>query len=459
MPLSIAASLGAALLLNSPLARFQPLLPHCAVRAGRHDAGRGRGDLALPASHRATASSTTRSAQLGIAPDRLARRSALGDAGDHPVRGVEELRLQHGHLARRACRAFPTSCTRRRASTARRAGSSSAHITLPMLAPTFCCSSAILTIAGYFQLFAEPYVMTQGGPLQSTVSVLYFMYEEGFKWWNLGSRVGGRVPAVRCSSSRSRCCSSAPSRRAGMRMKRAARHRRSSTARCSPLAALDAVSAAVDGRRVVHAAGRSERVSAAAPARAADARATIASCSRAPAWAAISLNSVGLATRGDGAVARVQRRWPATRSPSCASRGRDGIFKLLLGALVIPAQVAMVPLFLLLKQLRPRQQLRRRHRPGLASIFGIFLVRQYALSIPDDCSTPRASTARASGGSSARSCVPLLRPILVTLAVFTLLGTWNDFMWPLIVLTDQRALHAAGRAREPRRASTCRTTS
>ena len=42
-------------------------------------------------------------------------------------------------------------------------------------------------MAGYFQLFAEPYVMTQGGPLQSTVSVLYFMYEEGFKWWNLGS--------------------------------------------------------------------------------------------------------------------------------------------------------------------------------------------------------------------------------------------------------------------------------
>ena len=44
----------------------------------------------------------------------------------------------------------------------------------------------ILTIAGYFQLFAEPYVMTQGGPLQSTVSVLYFMYDQGFKWWNLG---------------------------------------------------------------------------------------------------------------------------------------------------------------------------------------------------------------------------------------------------------------------------------
>lgn len=60
------------------------------------------------------------------------------------------------------------------------------HITLPMLQPTLVLIG-ILTIAGYFQLFAEPYVMTQGGPLQSTVSVLYFMYDEGFKWWNLGS--------------------------------------------------------------------------------------------------------------------------------------------------------------------------------------------------------------------------------------------------------------------------------
>lgn len=59
------------------------------------------------------------------------------------------------------------------------------YITLPALAPVFLLVT-VLTTAGYFQLFAEPYVMTQGGPLQSTVSVLYFMYEEGFKWWNLG---------------------------------------------------------------------------------------------------------------------------------------------------------------------------------------------------------------------------------------------------------------------------------
>jgi multiple sugar transport system permease protein len=59
------------------------------------------------------------------------------------------------------------------------------HVTLPLLVPTLTLVS-IITVSGYFQLFAEPYVMTQGGPLQSTVSVLYFMFEQGFKWWNLG---------------------------------------------------------------------------------------------------------------------------------------------------------------------------------------------------------------------------------------------------------------------------------
>ena len=59
------------------------------------------------------------------------------------------------------------------------------HITLPALGPVLLVVS-VITVSGYFQLFAEPYVMTRGDPLQSTVSVLYFMFEEGFRWWNLG---------------------------------------------------------------------------------------------------------------------------------------------------------------------------------------------------------------------------------------------------------------------------------
>ena len=60
------------------------------------------------------------------------------------------------------------------------------YITLPQLAPTFVFVG-VITAIGYFQLFAEPYVMTGGGPLKSTLSMVLFMYEEGFRWWRLGS--------------------------------------------------------------------------------------------------------------------------------------------------------------------------------------------------------------------------------------------------------------------------------
>lgn len=60
------------------------------------------------------------------------------------------------------------------------------HITLPQLAPTFVFVG-VITAIGFFQLFAEPYVMTQGGPLKSTLSMVLYMYEEGFRWWRLGS--------------------------------------------------------------------------------------------------------------------------------------------------------------------------------------------------------------------------------------------------------------------------------
>jgi len=59
------------------------------------------------------------------------------------------------------------------------------HVTLRMLAPTMVFV-ALITMIGYFQLFAEPYVMTQGGPAESTLSVVLLMYEEGFRWWNVG---------------------------------------------------------------------------------------------------------------------------------------------------------------------------------------------------------------------------------------------------------------------------------
>ncbi|MGH7576464.1 MAG: carbohydrate ABC transporter permease [Longimicrobiales bacterium] len=59
------------------------------------------------------------------------------------------------------------------------------HITMPSLGPTFLFVG-VVTMIGYFQLFAEPYVMTQGGPLRSTLSMVLLMYEAGFRWWRMG---------------------------------------------------------------------------------------------------------------------------------------------------------------------------------------------------------------------------------------------------------------------------------
>ncbi len=117
-------------------------------------------------------------------------------------------------------------------------------------------------------------------------------------------------------------------------------------------------------------------------------------------------------------------------------KGRERIFQSLLGALVIPGQVAMLPLFLLLKQMGLVNTWAGVLVPSLAGIFGIYLVRQYARGIPDEL----LEAARIDGASEWQTfrlvVLPLLKPVLATLAVFGFLGSWNDFMWPLIILTE-----------------------
>ena len=141
--------------------------------------------------------------------------------------------------------------------------------------------------------------------------------------------------------------------------------------------------------------------------------------------AAVTLLSLGLNTMAGYAFAKL------------AFTGRERIFKLLIGALVIPGQVAMMPLFLMLKEMGLVNSYGGIVVPAMAGIFGIYLVRQYARTIPDEL----IEAARVDGAGELRIfatvVVPLLRPVLASLAVFTFLGSWNDFMWPLIVLTDE----------------------
>jgi multiple sugar transport system permease protein len=183
VPLSIALSLGCAVLLQSPLARFKPFfrtalfapvvttLVAVAIiwryllhtRYGLVNAGLGH---------------------LGIAPI-----DWLGDP-HWSMPSIILLAVWKNFGANMiifiaALQAIPDELYEAARLDGARRWAQFRWITLPMLGPTLLMVS-VLTMAGYFQLFAEPYVMTQGGPLQSTVSVLYLMYEEGFRWWNLG---------------------------------------------------------------------------------------------------------------------------------------------------------------------------------------------------------------------------------------------------------------------------------
>ena len=184
VPLSLAASLGAALLLNSRLARFQPFF---------------RTALFAPVVTTVVAVAVIWRYLLGTRYGVL--NYALGAIGIPPIDWLGD-----PHFAMPAIILFAVwknfgynmiillaglqNIPHDLYEAARIDGASSLlqfrFVTLPMLAPILTIVG-ILTVAGYFQLFAEPYVMTQGGPLQSTQSVLYFMYEEGFKWWNLGN--------------------------------------------------------------------------------------------------------------------------------------------------------------------------------------------------------------------------------------------------------------------------------
>ena len=118
-------------------------------------------------------------------------------------------------------------------------------------------------------------------------------------------------------------------------------------------------------------------------------------------------------------------------------RGRERLLQLLIASLVVPGQVAMLPLFLIFKQLGLVNSYAGVILPSLAGIFAILFVRQACLSIPDEM----LDAARLDGASERRIFVsivlPLLAPVTVTLALFMFLGSWNDFLWPLIVLADQ----------------------
>lgn len=114
--------------------------------------------------------------------------------------------------------------------------------------------------------------------------------------------------------------------------------------------------------------------------------------------------------------------------------GRDKIFLLLLSAIMIPYQVNLIPGFIIVKNFGWLNTFYSLIIPNMAMVFGVFLCRQYIMSIPDDF----LDAAKIDGCSEFAIyrlvILPLIKPALATLAIFTFLSQWNSFVWPLIVI-------------------------
>lgn len=115
-------------------------------------------------------------------------------------------------------------------------------------------------------------------------------------------------------------------------------------------------------------------------------------------------------------------------------RGRDLIFTLVVATIMIPFQIVMIPLYILMVQLGLRNTYLGVIFPSLASAFGIFLLRQAFQGVPKELEEAGRMDGCSELGLWWNIMLPAIRPALVTLAIFVFIGSWSDFLWPLIVL-------------------------
>ena len=116
--------------------------------------------------------------------------------------------------------------------------------------------------------------------------------------------------------------------------------------------------------------------------------------------------------------------------------GRDALFMVFLGSMMIPGQVTMIPSFMIVHWLGWIDTYSALIVPGLASAFGTFLLRQYFMTIPRDLEEAAYLDGCSRLGVLWRIIVPLAKPALATLAIFTFMGVFNDFLWSLIVINS-----------------------
>ena len=118
-------------------------------------------------------------------------------------------------------------------------------------------------------------------------------------------------------------------------------------------------------------------------------------------------------------------------------RGRDALFTLLLATMMLPPAVLLVPRFIVVRQLGLVDSFLGVVLPGFAGAFGVFLLRQFFMNIPRSLEDAARLDGCSRLGVLRHVILPLSKPVLITLGLFTFLGAWNAFIWPLVVLSDQ----------------------
>ena len=320
------------------------------------------------------------------------------------------------------------------------------HITIPGLRHTLLFVTVISVIAS-LQVFDQVFVMTRGGPLFATESLVTYMYHEGFELFRMGYAsaiawilfcsffdLGGStsaLPVQRCRLTGEDEPTRGASAEGRLRAYREPGHgvRRAGTRRRS-----DAPPVPLDAECIAQAAGRDLSV----PDELLPREPTLAAYGdvwdRIP-FARFFLNSVVFAG-GVTAISLLFNSLAAYALARLQFRGRKLFFWLVLIVLMVPFQITLIPLFLTVFQFGWLDSFAGLIIPRATNAFGIFMLRQFFLTLPRDFD----DAARVDGASEFRIywqiVLPLSLPALATLALFHFMYNWNDFLWPLVITSS-----------------------
>ncbi|WP_416828606.1 carbohydrate ABC transporter permease [Ectobacillus polymachus] len=118
-------------------------------------------------------------------------------------------------------------------------------------------------------------------------------------------------------------------------------------------------------------------------------------------------------------------------------KGRDKLFLLYLATMMVPSQVTMIPQFILMKDFGWLNTYQALIIPGMFGVFGTFLMRQAMLSIPKELEEAAFMDGANHFIVFFKVCLPLVKPAIATLGIFTFMASWNNFLWPLIVTSSR----------------------